>query len=453
MIKKLKIDKIIIVYIIFLVLASFFRFPDIKDEFKYIYLTDNLIERKNFIILKYFGELYPDKPPLYFWILVLLRYIFRENFFPLSLVLCSIFPMILISLKSYKFIVDMDSDTFGNYIFKLFITLPFIVGISLILRMDMLLTFWIISSIYIFFEGYYSNKWDKKNIFLMYIYIALGILTKGGAGIVVPILTIITFLFLEKNFKILKEIKFLRGILFVLFIILFWFFSLSKIPEGKDYISLMIGRETIGRVLNSKTHMRPFYFYLIHTPLTFFILFPFVFLQIYRLSKKIKYFKTWNRLDKISYSWFIPNFIFFSLCSGKLDIYLLPIYPAMIILAVRYLTEIGLERYISKIIKLQIILVLTAISGVYYYTDNYTLKPFIKNIESSNNLYSFRFNDAKNLYYMIGKKRIRELGDDDLGEIKKGDLIILKVKNMERLEGLNYIVIEKNKSYLLLKVK
>lgn len=450
--KKIKIDKIIIIYFILLIVVCFFRFPDIKDEYKYIYLTDNLVERKNFMILKYFGQLYPDKPPLYFWLLVVLKDIFGDNFFPIALILGSLLPMIIISYKTLNFINRMETSDLGIEVYKLFITIPFVVGISLILRMDMLLTLWIVLAIYMFFSRYYLKDYGSKNsMYMMYIYIALGILTKGGAGFVVPILTILTFLFLDKNLTYLKNIKFWKGILLICSIIGIWFLFLSQISDGEEYIKLMLGRETLGRVLSSKTHVRPFYFYLAHTPLTFFIATPFVFLQLYKLSRKIKEFKNWETIDKISYCWFVPNFIFFSMCSGKLDIYLLPIYPAMLILAVRFLDK-ELKKYIKGIIRLQFLIVIIVVCGSIYYTNNYTLKNLIADMRNYDVVHSYRFNDAKNLYYTIGNKEIGELGDDDLIKIKYGDLMILKKKNMKNLKGIRYTVVSKNKNYVLLKI-
>lgn len=87
MYKKSKIDKNYIIftfiYILIFVPIIILRFPDIRNEIKYFLITDTIIESKNFFILKYLNELYPDKPPLYFLFFILLKNIlvnilFRE---------------------------------------------------------------------------------------------------------------------------------------------------------------------------------------------------------------------------------------------------------------------------------------------------------------------------------------------------------------------------------------
>ena len=61
---KHKYKLFFIVYFILILTASFVRFPDIKNELKYFIIVDQLIENKEYIILKYFNELYPDRGPV-----------------------------------------------------------------------------------------------------------------------------------------------------------------------------------------------------------------------------------------------------------------------------------------------------------------------------------------------------------------------------------------------------
>ncbi|MGL5053570.1 MAG: hypothetical protein ACRC5W_08310, partial [Cetobacterium sp.] len=81
-----------IAYFSILVGIAFLRVPDLRNEFKYFVVTDEMINTKNFLILRYFNELYPDKPPIYFWILGIFRLISKENFYPLSLIFGGIIP-------------------------------------------------------------------------------------------------------------------------------------------------------------------------------------------------------------------------------------------------------------------------------------------------------------------------------------------------------------------------
>ena len=51
---------IIFIYFIIFIPLAFFRYPDARNELKYFVVTDDMIQAKNYLILKYFSELYPD---------------------------------------------------------------------------------------------------------------------------------------------------------------------------------------------------------------------------------------------------------------------------------------------------------------------------------------------------------------------------------------------------------
>ncbi|MGL4254002.1 MAG: ArnT family glycosyltransferase, partial [Fusobacteriaceae bacterium] len=62
-----------ILYMILFIPLIFLRYPDLRNEFKYLIIAQDMIDSKNYLIMRYFGELYPDKPPIYFWILIFFK--------------------------------------------------------------------------------------------------------------------------------------------------------------------------------------------------------------------------------------------------------------------------------------------------------------------------------------------------------------------------------------------
>ncbi|MGL4867215.1 MAG: ArnT family glycosyltransferase, partial [Cetobacterium sp.] len=99
---KKKYTLFFISYFIIILGITFLRAPDLRNELKYFLITDQMIENKSFIILKYFNELYPDKPPIYFWILATIRMISKEYFYPLSLIFGSVIPAGVTGFISFK---------------------------------------------------------------------------------------------------------------------------------------------------------------------------------------------------------------------------------------------------------------------------------------------------------------------------------------------------------------
>lgn len=187
-------------YFVLLIGVAFFRFPDVRNELKYFIITDQMVHSKNFMILKYFNELYPDKPPIYFWLLGLIRGFNKENFYPISLIIGGIIPVGITAYLGFKLSKLCWSEKMAYISTAIFITLPYVFGVSLVLRMDTLMTMFIMSSLYMFFS-FYLNKEEKSfnRIIYMYIFIAIGILVKGGAALVIPMLTILFYLYLNKD--------------------------------------------------------------------------------------------------------------------------------------------------------------------------------------------------------------------------------------------------------------
>ena len=68
-----------------------------------------------------------------------------------------------------------------------------------------------------------------------------------------------------------------------------WLYGIYLQPEGKEYISLLLGQETVGRMIKAKTHSRPFYFYFEKLPL----------IENVELLRNIIYSGIWTKFELI----------------------------------------------------------------------------------------------------------------------------------------------------------
>ena len=422
------IFKILFIYLIIYIPIALTRFPDIRNEIKYYTIVDELIKSREFFILKYFSELYPDKPPLYFWLIRFFKENF-ENFNFLSILFGSIIPSFIIVILMYNLFSKLKSEKFGFLVAISLVTTPFFMGISVFLRMDMLMNLFITISLYYFFSVYFNlikNSWFNKGI--IYISIFLGIFTKGIAGGMVPLSIILGFLILEKNLTFLKKINFLAGVGFIIFCTLVWFSLIYLHPEGKEYLSLMFKQETVGRIVKAKTHIKPFYYYLVRLS---FLIFPyslFWYCGIFYYLKNIKNYNRWNYLEKIGVIWSIVPLILFSLASGKLDIYILPLFTGMILLSLNFFIKLKEKKigevllkiisviliipfFLNKFLKnkenhyknfltipLSIIIIFGVLAqGIGLFNRYFTLKPIVAQIQDNRKIYTYRFEDLKNI--------------------------------------------------------
>lgn len=459
------IFKILFIYLIIYIPIALTRFPDIRNEIKYYAITDNLIKSREFFILKYFSELYPDKPPLYFWLIRFFKENF-ENFNFLSIVFGSIIPSFIIVILIYNLFTKLKSEKFGFLVAISLVTTPFFMGIAAFLRMDMLMNLFITISLYYFFSIYFNlikNSWINKVI--LYLSIFLGIFTKGIAGGMVPLSIILGFLILEKNLTFLKKINFLAGLGLILFCALTWFLTIYLQPEGKEYLALMFKQETVGRIVKAKTHIKPFYFYFVRLS---FLIFPyslFWYCGIFHYLKDIKNYRSWNCLEKISIIWSIVPLILFSLASGKLDIYMLPLFTGMILLSLNFFIKIKNKKigkvllkilstilivplFLNKILKnrvnqyrrfltipLSIIIIFGILAqGMGTFNRYFTLKPVVAQIQDNRKIYTYRFEDFKNIEGI--EPKIKDSNITNIQELEE----IKEVLNRDNSK--NYLVIK-----------
>ena len=357
MLQVLKKNKILIVILVLFLILPFLRVPDLRNEMKYLDIVQEIVDKKSYWILHYHGELYPDKPPLYFWLLTVIYKIFgKDSLFPLSLIFLTYLPFLsILGLACWQlnYLKKEWKDKFLSYSF----TIPYLMGLSIFLRMDMLMTFFITLSLSLFIYFYFNrNKINNIKLFFLYLSIFLGIFTKGALGGILPILIIYIFLYLENNLKFFNMLHWKNGILFLVFFLSIWLIILYFQPNGTEYIKLLLGKQTIGRAYKSYSHARPFYYYFIYLPLTFF---PYGIFYIYGFFKyliNLERRKTWTLFERWAFSWSIPPFIFLSIISGKLQIYLLPLYIGMIFLSLivrdklikKYKFIIFVEKNIQK---------------------------------------------------------------------------------------------------------
>lgn len=459
------IFKILFIYLIIYIPIALTRFPDIRNEIKYYAITDNLIKSREFFILKYFSELYPDKPPLYFWLIRFFKENF-ENFNFLSILFGSIIPSFIIIILIYNLFTKLKSEKFGFLVAISLATTPFFMGISVFLRMDMLMNLFITISLYYFFSIYFNlikNSWINKVI--LYLSIFLGIFTKGIAGGMVPLSIILGFLILERNLSFFKKINFLAGLGLILLCALAWFLLIYLQPEGKEYLALMFKQETVGRIVKAKTHIKPFYYYFVRLS---FLIFPyslFWYCGIFHYLKDIKNYRSWNCLEKIGIIWSIVPLILFSLASGKLDIYMLPLFTGMILLSLNFFIKIKNKKigkvllkilstilivplFLNKILKnrgnqyrrfltipLSIVIIFGILAqGMGTFNRYFTLKPVVAQIQDNRKIYTYRFEDFKNIEGI--EPKIKDSNITNIQELEK----IKDILNKDNSK--NYFVIK-----------
>jgi 4-amino-4-deoxy-L-arabinose transferase-like glycosyltransferase len=168
---------------------------------------------------------------------------------------------------------------------------------------------------------------NSKYLFIYGFYVAMAFATlaKGPVGFILPLFVSLVYLFLQKDWRGIREMKLLPGMLLFLGIVLCWYLP-AVWKGGRDYLDETLFLHSIARYSKGWSKGQPIYYYLYDFPTGFFpwILFlPSAFVYAYSMKHVEK-----RREFFFLTIWFAVIFVFFSLSKGKRGIYLLPLFPA-----------------------------------------------------------------------------------------------------------------------------
>jgi len=291
------------------------------DEPRYAQVAKEMMESGNWAVPHLNSKVYPDKPPVFFWLITLSSIVkgevtsFTARFPSAIAAVLGIFLTYLLGSKLYNlragFISALVLATTVEY---------FWLGHRA--NIDMTLTLFILSALLFFYQGYQKPR--KRYYYFFYLSMALATLTKGPVGFILPSLTVIFYLSLRKDFNVLKKVFFNWGVLLFWVVILAWLIP-ACMQGGKSYSDEILFNQILGRVYNSWSHKAPFYYYFLRLPpimLPWFFFLPSAFIYFFIRRKKIEADYLFPTV------WFTTIFVFFTLCSGKRELYMLPLFPA-----------------------------------------------------------------------------------------------------------------------------
>lgn len=302
------------------------------DEPRYAQVAREMLKTGNYIVPHINTEVYPDKPPLFFWLIALCSKPFGDVSaatarFPSALAALGV--LLLTFLMGRK----LYNPAVGFFAALTLLSTTQFFWLALRANIDMTLTLWTTLAIYMLYCGYTREQGKNTCYLLAYLFMGLATITKGPVGFLIPIITMVLFLITQKQYRQIKEIRLIPGFLIILAITALWLVP-ACIGGGNEYTQNILFKQTFGRAVDSYSHKQPFYYYLINfpadfNPWTFFI--PSTIIFFWRKRRQ------GGPLNiALPLVWFAGTFIFFSFVSGKRNLYLLPLYPAAALLIARF---------------------------------------------------------------------------------------------------------------------
>lgn len=174
----------------------------------------------------------------------------------------------------------------------------------------------------------------RASLALLHASMGLAVLTKGPVGLLVPSLVIVAYLVWERRPAALRAVfppwglalSLLPGILWVAL-------AIALAPQG--FFEGAVVENLYGRFFLGTSKANPWYFFFGVFPLDFLpwsLLWPVVWIvgrrEIFAPGAPDEPRRTWRFL----LAWVVVTFVFFSISTGKRNLYLLPCYPAVALL-------------------------------------------------------------------------------------------------------------------------
>lgn len=305
--------------------------PD--NELRYLSISDEALRNGTWFMFTNHGIPYADKPPLYFWIIMLSKLIFG-SYHMWFLSLFSIIPSFIIAKTLNKWTQqEVQPAEITPSATRMLLTCGLFMGSAIFLRMDMLMCMFIVLSLHSFYQMLTKQEEINKQQWLFPIYVFLAIFSKGPMGFLIPLLVTIVYLFCTKRIKELGRYWGWRTWSVLLTGCFIWF-GLAYLEGGSDYLNNMLFHQTVGRAVNSFHHERPFYWYLKSMWYTFL---PWSILTIGTILTVIVKRQAHSEIEKFFLTTIAVIFILCSCISSKIDIYLLPVYPFWIYFTAFYM--------------------------------------------------------------------------------------------------------------------
>lgn len=321
------------------------------DEGIYAQIARQAIDQHSFIDLHWDGSISPqnptglwfEKPPLMFWLTESSFAVFgitefAARFWSTLFALGVVILTYLLAKQLFK------SEIVGIFSVVVYYLVHYFITQAWYLKFDIPVTFFILAS----FLAFNKATENKKYYLLFWACLGLGVLTKSIIGLMpLPIIFIQSLVI--KNFSYLKERFFYYGLLIFFAVILPWHI-VESLRYGKAFWSVYLGLQVLERFVQPIDNNNASFFYYFNNMRENWLFLGLSILSIlyfvYKIFKKNSEKKPYIFL--LISAFFI--FLLFSTSVTKLASYILVVYPFLIVITAKSLSDL-FQRFENKYFK------------------------------------------------------------------------------------------------------
>ena len=334
-------EKLYPLYLLLLTVVLYFTALGTRDfwapvEPRYAEIARVMFAKGEWIVPTVNGDLYTDKPILYFWLVLVASKAFglvNEWTVRLPVALSGVGLVIAV----YCVGRDFFNPRIGFLAATMLATSARVVWEARWAHIDVLFCLLFVLSVY-YFARVFLGKGRPNEISLAYGFMALATLAKGLIGFVLPALLLAAFMITRRDWRMIAAARLHLGILIFLIVTAPWVFLVSSATDGK-WLADFIYVHHIQRYTAGAGHRQPIYYYFTTLPVDFL---PWTLLAVPALGAYRRYREYFADPVKLFFVlWFLVVFLFFSASDTKRDLYLMPLMPPVAIFLAHYMNDLA----------------------------------------------------------------------------------------------------------------
>jgi 4-amino-4-deoxy-L-arabinose transferase-like glycosyltransferase len=338
--------------LLLILLVAFFALDGIgarklanPDEGRYSEISREMALSGDFVTPRLNGLKYFEKPPLQYWATAIAFKLFGESDFSARLytTLCGLGCILLVFYTGNR----LYGAEAGTYAAAALIGMPYFMALANIVTLDMGLTFWMTLAVCAYLVSQVSPPpFRQRWLLTAWAGMAAAVLSKGLIGIVFPAAALFLYALLQRDWRRLRDLEWLRGLAVFLAIAAPWFVLVSL--RNAEFAHFFFIHEHVERFLTN-THHRESVWWL-------FIAILFGGILPWALVLPMAAWEGWRRpglshgadrpFQPIRFVLLFSLFIlaFFTKSTSKLPHYILPFFPVLALVVGVYLRDAAPRR-------------------------------------------------------------------------------------------------------------
>lgn len=326
-------------------LSFIFSYPIyILDEAKNAEAAREMLINGNWIVPYFNDVLRTDKPPLHYFFMMMGYEIFGVNAFGARF-FSSVFGALTL-VGTFYYVRKLKDVEWAKWTWIVLASSLFFIQVFHQAVPDPYLIFFVSMGLFSFFDYYLNRKFWA--LLLFYIFLGLGVLSKGPVALVLPVLVVVIFLLVKREVFTLKFFQYrpVLGLLIFLTVAAPWYLAVHYVTDGAWTEGFLLDHNINRFNTKKEGHGGPFVITWLFVILG---LLPF---SVFLIQGLIRGWKT--KADNFILFCFITAvvfIVFFSISGTKLPNYTMPSYPLMAVLIAYYLKDFVAKKQRQKSVK------------------------------------------------------------------------------------------------------